>query len=131
MPAATRVLAFLLVFATLLLMALGLTIVSEFYDIRWIELTIRIGEGLGRLTLISVAIAFILVEGAPMLAAWLKREMVKEAKERGRAEAFREWQDWRSRVEDWERRKAEAEREGRAFNEPAPQAPDAEQHTSV
>ena len=41
-----------------------------------------------------------------------------EGRVRGRGEAFKEWQDWRSRVEEWERRKAEAEREAREFDEP-------------
>ena len=59
-----------------------------------------------------------------MLADWYKRQMEIKAREEGYAEAFREWQDWRSRVGDWERRKAEAEREGREFTEPRPAAPD-------
>ena len=84
MPAATRLLAFLLVFSALFLFALGMTIVSEFTDVQWVIIVVRIGEGLGRLTLVSIATAFILVEGVPMLAAWLKKEMVKEAEERGR-----------------------------------------------
>ena len=86
MPAATRLLAFLLVFSALFLFALGMTIVSEFTDVQWVIIVVRIGEGLGRLTLVSIATAFILVEGVPMLAAWLKKEMVKEAEERGREE---------------------------------------------
>ena len=67
-----------------------------------------------------------------MLADWYKKQMEIKARgegraggrEEGRADAFREWQDWRSRVEDWERREAEAVVEGREFTEPRPAAPD-------
>ena len=163
MPAATRVLAFLFVFAALFLFALAITIISEFSDVEWIETVIVIGEGLGRLTLVSIAIAFILVEGIPMLAAWYKKEKEVQAREEGRAEgreegraegreegraegrkegraegltegrgeAFGEWQDWRVKLEDWERSKAEAEREGREFHEPRPLPPDEDQDSAV
>ena len=63
-----------------------------------------------------------------MLAAWYKKQMEikarEEGREEGRGEAFREWQDWRSGVEDWERRMAEAAVEGSEFTEPRPTAPD-------
>ena len=123
MPGATRVLAFLLVFAALLLLALAATVVSEFHDVEWLKVTIRIGEGLGRLTLVSVAIAFILVEGVPMLAAWLKREMVREAEEKGRAEVWGIWQRWQIDLEAWEERRAAAVSEGSEFGEPRPEPP--------
>ena len=123
MPAATRVLAFLLVFSVLFLFALAMTIVSEFTDVQWVIIIVRIGEGLGRLTLVSIVTAFILVEGIPMLAAWLKKEMVKEAEERGREEADRTWAAWLEEVGAWEHRKAQADREGKTFIEPRPEPP--------
>ena len=127
MPPATRILAFLLAFTALFLLALALSIVSEFSDAAWIGVTVRIGEGLGRLTFVSIAMSFILVEGVPMLAAWLKREMVKEAREQGhtegRAEAYQTWHGWLRDVEEWEQRKAAAEMDGQDFNEPRPAPP--------
>ncbi len=127
MPPATRVLAFLLIFTALFLFALVLVIGSEFSDAKWIKTIVRIGEGLGRLTFVSIAIAFILVEGVPMLAAWVRRELIKEAREKGRAEGQaleREaWKDWRRKLEEWEQRKADAENNGRAFDEPRPDPP--------
>ena len=81
MPPAAHVLAFLLVFTVLFLLALVVTIASEFSDVKWVLAIVRIGEGLGRLTLVSIAIAFILVEGIPMLAAWYKKQMEVKARE--------------------------------------------------
>ena len=135
MPAATRVLAFVLVFSVLFLLALAVTIASEFTDVQWVSIIVRIGEGLGRLTLVSIATAFILVEGVPMLAAWYKKQMEIKAREEGREEgrsaAFEQWQGWREELEDWQRRKAEAERAGIAFTESPPAAPDADQVNAV
>ena len=59
-----------------------------------------------------------------MLAAWLKREMVKEAREQGRALERGAWLYWRRLHKHWEQRKAEAEKEGREFTEPRPLRPD-------
>ena len=157
MPPATRLLAFLLVFSALFLFALVLTIVTEFSDVQWVSRIVRIGEGLGRLTFVSIAITFILVEGVPMLATWLRKEMVKEAREQGleagraegietgraegietgRAEGREEglaeerkaWQAWRNELEEWERQKEEADVAGLAFDKPRPPAPDAEQRS--
>ena len=150
MPPATRLFAFLLVFTVLFLLALIATVAAEFTDVKWVATIVRITEGLGRLTLVSIAIAFISVEGIPMLAAWLKREMVREAEEKGRVEGHAEgleegriegreegrvegrevgrmeereaWQDWTSRMREWEYRRAEADRAGEAFNEPPPRS---------
>ena len=58
-----------------------------------------------------------------MLAAWLKREMVREAREQGRAEAYQTWHGWLRDVEAWEQEKAEAEKEGREFTTPRPTPP--------
>ena len=132
MPPASRVPPFLLVFASLLLFALALTIISEFSDVKWVEKIISIGEGLGRLTFAAVAITFILVEGIPMLAAWYKKEMVREAKEKGREEGRAErreaWLNWAVLVREWERRRVEAENEGRPFNDPPPVPPDSDEN---
>jgi hypothetical protein len=63
-----------------------------------------------------------------MLAAWVKREEVKAAREEGRVEGRileREaWQNWRKNLEAWQQRKSEAENEGRTFDEPRPTPPD-------
>ncbi len=123
MPSATRVLAFLLVFSSLFSFALALTIATEFSDEKWIERLVIVGEGLGRLTLVAIAMAFILVEGVPMLAEWARKQWRKEAEERGRAQERKIWQDWRRNLEEWEQRKADAESEGRAFTEPRPAPP--------
>lgn len=131
MPPASRVPLFLLVFAFLFLLALAAVIAEEFSDVKWVEAVVRIAEGLGRLTFVSIAITFILVEGIPMLAAWYKKEMVKEAEERGREEERKAWQAWRAEVKEWERKRTQAERAGEAFDEPPPPAPDGEQDSAV
>ena len=70
-----------------------------------------------------------------MLAAWVRRELINEAREKGRVEGRAEghakgrteereaWQDWSKRLEAWERRKATAEEEGRDFTDPRPAPP--------
>ena len=151
MPPASRVPLFLLVFAVMFLMALIVTISSEFSDVQWIEKIVRVAEGLGRLTFVSIAITFILVEGIPMLAAWYKKQMVKEAEEKGRVEGRVEghveghvegreegleeglekgraqnqkaWHLWLEAVAAWEQRKAAVEGEGRIFTDPRPSQP--------
>ena len=130
MPPATRVLAFLLVFTTLFLLALILSIAAEFSDAKWIQTAASIGARLESLTVIAVSVTFILVEGVPMLAHWIRQAEIKEARAEGRVEGRaleREaWQNWRRSLEAWEQRKADAEAAGRAFNEsrPAPPADD-------
>ena len=66
-----------------------------------------------------------------MLAAWIRREEIKEAREQGRREGYAQgralerkaWQQWHRSLEAWEQRKADAESAGRAFNEPRPTTP--------
>lgn len=127
MPPATRVLAFLLVFTALFLLALILVVAAEFSDVRWINTAMSIGDRLGRLTFVAIAITFILVEGVPMLADWARKQWRREEREKGRVEGRaleREaWQNWSERLEAWEQRRTEAEREGRAFTEPRPAPP--------
>ena len=124
---AFRVLPFLLVFAALFLFALVITVIAEFTDVEWVEKIIKVGEGLGRLTFVAIAITFILVEGIPMLAAWYKKEMIKEARaegiETGRAQKQRAWMLWLEELEAWEQRRVSAESDGKAFTEPRPCPP--------
>ena len=139
MPPATRVRAFLLVFTALFLLALLLSIAAEFSNAKWIQTAASIGNRLESLTVIAIAATFILVEGVPMLAHWIRQAEIKEAREEGLAEGQavglakgqalgraleREaWQEWRRSLEAWEQRKADAEAAGRAFNEPRPTPP--------
>ena len=135
MPPATRVRAFLLVFTALFLSALILSIAAEFSNAKWIQTAVSIGDRLESLTVIAIAITFILVEGGPMLAHWIRQAEIKEAREEGLAEGQalgraegrtleREaWQEWRRSLEAWEQRKADTEAAGRMFNEPRPAPP--------
>ena len=155
MPPATRVRAFLLVFAALFLLALILSIAAEFSDAKWIKTAISIGARLESQLVVVIAVTFLLVEGVPMLASWLRREEIKEAREQGRTEGRSEghvegrveglaegriegrteglaegraleretWQDWRKKLDAWEQGKADAENEGRDFQEPRPDPP--------
>ena len=71
-----------------------------------------------------------------MLAAWVRREEIREAREQGRTEGRVEgraegrdeergaWLDWRKLHGHWEQRKAEAEKEGWEFTDPRPLRPD-------
>ena len=135
MPPATRIRAFLLLFAALFLLSSILAIAAEFSDAKWIKAVISIGDRLEPLTVIAVAVTFLSVEGVPMLASWLRREEIKEAREQGRVEGRVEghaegralereaWQEWRRSIDAWEQRKSQAENEGRDFQEPRPAPP--------
>ena len=139
MPPATRVRAFLLVFTALFLVALLLSIAAEFSNAKWIQTAASIGDRLESLTVIAIAATFILVEGGPMLAHWIRQAEIKEAREEGLAEGEalglakgeslgraleREvWQEWRRALEAWEQRRTEAENAGQRFNEPLPKPP--------
>ena len=127
MPPATRIRAFLLLFAALFLLSSILAIAAEFSDAKWIKVVISIGARLEPLTVIAIAVTFLSVEGVPMLASWLRREEIKEAREQGRVEGRaleREaWQEWRRNLDAWEQRKSQAENEGRDFQEPRPIPP--------
>ena len=131
MPPATRVRAFLLVFTALFLLALILSIAAEFSNAKWIQTAASIGSRLESLTVIAIAATFILVEGVPMLAHWIRQAEIKEAREEGHAEGRVEgrilereaWQEWRRSIEAWEQRRTEAENAGQRFNEPLPKPP--------
>ena len=86
MPPATRVRAFLLVFTALFLLALILSIAAELSNAKWIQTAASIGSRLESLTVIAIAATFILVEGVPMLAHWIRQAEIKEAREEGLAE---------------------------------------------
>ena len=66
-----------------------------------------------------------------MLAAWYKKQMIKEAEEKGRTSERKAWQEWRREQQAWERRKADADRAGIAFTESPPAPPDADQVSTV
>ena len=135
MPPSTRVRAFLLVFTALFLLALILSIAAEFSDAKWIQTAASIGDRLESLTVIAIAITFILVEGVPMLAHWIRQAEIKEARAEGLAEGQAQgqalgraleretWQEWRRSIEAWEQRRTEAENAGQRFNEPLPKPP--------
>ena len=131
MPAASRVPLFLLIFALLFTLAFAVVLAQEFSDVKWVKTVVTVAEGLGRLTFVSIAITFILVEGIPLLAAWYKKQMIREAHERGRAEERKDWIDWTDRVQEWEKRRVTAQNEGRDFDEPRPAAPGTEHTVSV
>ena len=78
-----------------------------------------------------------------MLAAWVRREEIKEAREKGRIEGLAEgyaegwneghaegrtlerkaWQEWLRNLDAWERRKSHAKSMGQDFQEPRPTPP--------
>ena len=140
MPPATRIRAFLLVFTAFFMASLMAAIMAEFSDAEWAMMLVSIGDRLGRLTFVNIAATFILVEGVPMLASWIRREEVKAAFEKGRTEGHSEghsegrvegsalereaWLKWLRETEAWEQSRAEAEKEGRPFNEPRPSPPE-------
>ena len=109
MPPATRVRAFLLVFTALFLLALILSIAAEFSNAKWIQTAASIGSRLESLTVIAIAATFILVEGVPMLAHWIRQAEIKEAREEGRAEGRAE-----GRLEGQAEWQAQGRAEGRA-----------------
>ena len=87
MPPAKRFRAFLIVFTALCLAALILVLLDEFAGYAWVTRIVNIGQKFGRLSFTAVAITFILVEGVPlMLASWLRKEEIKQAREEGRTE---------------------------------------------
>lgn len=109
MPPATRIRAFLLLFAALFLLALILAIAAEFSDAKWIQAAVSIGDRLEPLTVIAIAVTFLSVEGVPMLASWVRREEIKEARAQGRTEGHAE-----GRIEGRAEGRAEGRTEGHA-----------------
>ena len=124
MPSATRVRAFVIVFTLFFLAALLFVVVEEFSDVEWVESARRIAEGIGRLTFVAIAATFILVEGIPMLASWIRRQEINQAREEGRQMERETWLDWKRRLDEWEERRVAAARENRPFTEERPAPPD-------
>lgn len=78
-----------------------------------------------------------------MLAAWVRREEIKEAREKGRIEGRAEarieeyadgrkegralerkaWQEWLKSLDAWDQRKSHAKNQGQDFQEPRPAPP--------
>lgn len=84
MPPATRVRSFLLVFTALCLVALGLVLLAEFSSYQWAKRAVSVSQNFGRMVFAVVAVSFITVEGVPlMLAAWYRKEQIREAEDRG------------------------------------------------
>ena len=89
MPPATRVRAFLIVFTVLCLVALGLVLLAEFSSYQWAKRAVSVAQNFGRMVFAVVAVTFITVEGVPlMLAAWFRKEQIREAEKRGRDETL-------------------------------------------
>lgn len=83
MPPATRVRAFLIVFTVLCLVALGLVLLAEFSGYQWAKRAVSVAQNFGRMVFAVVAVTFISVEGVPlMLAAWYRKEQIREAEDR-------------------------------------------------
>ena len=115
---------FLLLFVLFFSLSLGLVV---WYEVRhetgddgW-DTAIAIGMGMSYCVVISTALAYVIVEGASMLAEQFNKkryeaglaegEVRGEAK--GQAEMQREW-------EAWNERRLDAEANGQPFNEPPP-----------
>ena len=66
-----------------------------------------------------------------MLAAWVRREEIKDAREKGRIEGRAEgralerkaWQEWLKSLDAWDQRKSHAKNLGQDFQEPRPTPP--------
>lgn len=127
MPPTTDVRAFIWVFTALCVVALVLVVTAELSELAWLKTIEKIGQNIGRLIITVTAGTFIAVEGGSMLAAWLRRTEIREAREEGREEGenrmYREMQAWRQAMEAWGLRKDEAERDGLTFSEMPPVEP--------
>lgn len=95
MPPATRARAFLIVFSVLCLISLAIVLLAEFSSYQWAKRAMTVAQNFSLTVLACVGLSFILVEGVPlMLAAWYRKEIIKEAEDRGiqigRTQAFTE-----------------------------------------
>lgn len=111
---------FLLLFVLFFSLSLGLVV---WYEVRhetgddgW-DTAIAIGMGMSYCVVISTALAYVIVEGAAMLAEQFNKKRYDKGKteglEEGREEKHNEW-------EAWNERRLEAEARGETFNEPPP-----------
>ena len=103
---------FLLLFVLFFSLSLGLVV---WYEVRhetgddgW-DTAIAIGMGMSYCVVISTALAYVIVEGAAMLAEQFK----KKRYEAGEADRQKKW-------EEWNERRLEADAKGEAFDEPPP-----------
>ena len=84
MPPATRARAFLIVFSVLCLISLAIVLLAEFSSYQWAKRAMTVAQNFSLTVLACVGLSFILVEGVPlMLAAWYRKEIIKEAEDRG------------------------------------------------
>ncbi len=88
-----------------------------------------IGKSLSPLVIVALADSLLIVEGAAMLAERYLRERyekgreegLEEGLEKGRGEGREEGREEANMLwSEWNRRREEAERDGRAFDEPPP-----------
>lgn len=107
---------FLLLFVLFFSLSLGLVV---WYEVRhetgddgW-DTAIAIGMGMSYCVVISTALAYVIVEGAAMLAEQFNKKRYAAGKAEGEAARQEEW-------EAWNRRRLEAEANGQPFNEPPP-----------
>ena len=85
------------------------------------ETFIAIGRGFAPFVIISLAGSLLLLESVAMLAERYLRQRYREGKAEGRVEGKAEGKAEANKAwEDWNRRREEAERENREFNEPPP-----------
>jgi hypothetical protein len=107
---------FLILFVLFFLASLGLVI---WYEVRhetgddgW-DTAIAIGMGMSYCVVISTALAYVIVEGAAMLAEQFNKKRYQAGQAEGQAERQKEWEAWNERRE-------EAEANGQTFDEPPP-----------
>ena len=111
---------FLLLFVLFFSASLGFVI---WYEVRhetgddgW-DTAIAIGMGMSYCVVISTAMAYVIVEGAAMLAEQFNKKRYAAGQAEGRSEGKAEQQkEW----EAWNERRQEAEANGQPFNEPPP-----------
>jgi hypothetical protein len=123
MPSSSHIGNFLLIFAALCIVSLGLVLGAELGGWAWAKTSVTIGQELGRLFFTATAITFILVEGGIVLAELYKKASRAEGRAEGRALEREEWQAWRVQLEKWQQRKDHAKSQGEDFNEPPPTSP--------
>jgi hypothetical protein len=115
MPSSSHIGNFLLIFAALCIVSLGLVLGAELGGWAWAKTSVTIGQELGRLFFTATAITFILVEGGSMLAELYRKAKIREERER--------WTAWDTKLQEWEKRRDHARDRGEGFSEPRPTPP--------
>ena len=113
----------LLIFTALCVVALVVTVISQFTDYAWADTLVDLGETMGRLIFTALTATYITVEGGSMLSEWFKKARLEEGRREGRQLERAEWIAWRDKLDAWERRREEAALSGQPFNEPRPEPP--------